>query len=541
MTITGIGSADIIASYTADGVTLTSVQTVTVSLPDSFSITGPDTVSTGKTIQLGIDKPFGTFTWSSSDPDIASVNPDTGEVTGISAGTVTIRATRSDGTIAEHEITVTVDNQPITGTVGDRRKENTTYSYVYDPAQRTITVTGYFEQWDQGAYPALNTVDVIKDLIPVKHEVLDYSGTVQWKLNDFGMDFIGSAAAETPGNTKSFAEMTGETNQSQNTVLLDSSGERTIVITLKPDNVTEQIANNQNFGSDGNMYLNRTVYDGEVTIQLHGEPNAHYKIVIKGKGHPNYNSENNYPSDGISGTLDENGNATITYQLPVTLIETKLQLWEYRNDGGDLDKSDLTVVSCTAHVPDSGGNTTNAAPAQGRSLMRRFSTGALRMGTAEAYVEIPLAAPLRAGESGAVATEASAFSSSGTMDITLKATDTWQKLITGLPVYTVAADGTVYTNYYWAEEIALNGQPVAGYQTAYTFTDGDAATSYMVNAAQPGEQPSIVIRNTPTEEAVELPVTGGRKASGYCLAGGVLLLLSAAGLIYEKRRRWLNG
>lgn len=539
MTITGVGSADITASYTVDGVTLTSARTVTVTLPDSFSVTGPDTVNTDETVQLGIDKPFGTFTWSSSDPGIASVDPDTGEVTGVSEGTVTITATRHDGATAVHEITVEELNQPISGTVGDRLKENKTYSYVYDPAQHTITVTGYFEEWGSGAYPALDTVPELMNLIPVKHEVLSYQGTVQWTLNDFGLNYVGSAVAETPGNTKSFAEMTSDNN-----VKMSSAGERTIVITVKseggndPGTVTEQIVSNQNFGGDGKIYLNRIVCDGEVTIQLRGEPYAYYQLAVSGR--ESNNNWSNYPSNGITGNLDGDGNATITYQLPVTLSATELQLWDYRKDNNGIDKTGLTVVSCTAQVPDTGGNSTNAAPAQGRSLMRRFSTGALRMGSAEAYVSIPLAAPLRAGEPDAAAAEASAFSSSGTMDITLKATDNWQKLITGLPVYTVAADGTVYTNYYWAEEIALNGNPVAGYQSAYTFTDGDAATSYTVNAAQPGEQPSVVIRNTPTEEAVELPVTGGRKVSGYCFAGGVLLLLSAAGLIYQKRRRWLN-
>lgn len=125
------------------------------------------------------------------------------------------------------------------------------------------------------------------------------------------------------------------------------------------------------------------------------------------------------------------------------------------------------------------------------------------------------------------------------MEVTITSADNWQQLVSGLPVYKAAADGTLYTYYYWAEEIEINGQPVAGYTVSYSFTDGDTATSYSINAANPGEDPHVTIRNTPKESpTVELPESGGTGTRPAYEIGGILLLVSAIGYLTYKRRRW---
>ena len=70
----------------------------------------------------------------------------------------------------------------------------------------------------------------------------------------------------------------------------------------------------------------------------------------------------------------------------------------------------------------------------------------------------------------------------------------------------------------------------------YLFTD------YSINAANPGANPLITIKNTPTESpSVELPTTGSTGTRIYYTIGGILLLLSAAGYVTAKRRRWSDG
>ncbi|MBQ8825130.1 MAG: Ig-like domain-containing protein, partial [Ruminococcus sp.] len=116
-TLTAKKDGTAVISATANGVTVE--QTITVTLPSTFEIIGESEVAEGDTIQLSANPAFGTFTWSSSDEDIATVDENTGEVTGVAAGTVTITATRKDcngeiAGIAEKEITVLMGAKEIT-------------------------------------------------------------------------------------------------------------------------------------------------------------------------------------------------------------------------------------------------------------------------------------------------------------------------------------------------------------------------------------------------------------------------------------------
>lgn len=100
ITAHALGKATITAE--CDGLSVT--QEIEVVLPETFSITGESEVTIGSDITLGIDKNYGTFTWESSNTGIATVV--NGKVTGVSAGTVTIKATRNDGKTETKEITV---------------------------------------------------------------------------------------------------------------------------------------------------------------------------------------------------------------------------------------------------------------------------------------------------------------------------------------------------------------------------------------------------------------------------------------------------
>ncbi|MGN0631799.1 MAG: GDSL-type esterase/lipase family protein, partial [Ruminococcus sp.] len=109
-------------------------QTITVNLPADFNITGENEVAIGSDIQLGIDKNYGTFTWSSSSDAIAAVD-QTGKVTGVAEGTVTITAKRNDGWKKTLDITV------IGNTVLHTVDYGETFSYIIPEEARNNVVT----------------------------------------------------------------------------------------------------------------------------------------------------------------------------------------------------------------------------------------------------------------------------------------------------------------------------------------------------------------------------------------------------------------
>ena len=104
----------------------------------------------------------------------------------------------------------------------------------------------------------------------------------------------------------------------------------------------------------------------------------------------------------------------------------------------------------------------------------------------------------------------------------------WTKEITGLPV--VDEEGNKY--YYWVEEVNVP----TGYSASYLDNSIDA-----MEVATLGNTPTVTITNTKVSESVELPTSGGTGTRIYYTVGGLLLLLSAAGYITMKRRRWSDG
>ncbi len=68
----------------------------------------------------------GTFKWSSSKPDVATIDPDTGKVTAISNGSTTITVT--DGTYTSEPFTLNVNNKSFSFTInGEKLDTNETY------------------------------------------------------------------------------------------------------------------------------------------------------------------------------------------------------------------------------------------------------------------------------------------------------------------------------------------------------------------------------------------------------------------------------
>lgn len=89
VTVHGVSGGTATISYSLGGCSVTSV--VTVVPNNGGTITGNDTVCIGTPITISDSQPGGT--WSSSNTSRAMVNPSTGVVTGVSAGTFTISYT----------------------------------------------------------------------------------------------------------------------------------------------------------------------------------------------------------------------------------------------------------------------------------------------------------------------------------------------------------------------------------------------------------------------------------------------------------------
>jgi LPXTG-motif cell wall-anchored protein len=120
------------------------------------------------------------------------------------------------------------------------------------------------------------------------------------------------------------------------------------------------------------------------------------------------------------------------------------------------------------------------------------------------------------------------------MSIDISASDpNWTESI-DLPIY----DESGNRYYYWAEETQINGKTAAGYEVSYLFADADGSTTYCINAESAGEG-LITVLNTKTE-AVLLPESGGKGTRGFFLAGAAIMLLSCAGYLTIKRRRWYS-
>lgn len=103
-TITTVNAGTATVTVYTDG-NVIFTQDITVNLPSDFEITGGTEVDVDSDVQLDVNPKYGTFTWISSNESIATVD-QTGKVTGISPGKVTITAERNDGKSKQKEINV---------------------------------------------------------------------------------------------------------------------------------------------------------------------------------------------------------------------------------------------------------------------------------------------------------------------------------------------------------------------------------------------------------------------------------------------------
>ena len=118
----------------------------------------------------------------------------------------------------------------------------------------------------------------------------------------------------------------------------------------------------------------------------------------------------------------------------------------------------------------------------------------------------------------------------GTYTVTPDRNGFWEKVITGLPKGIPNPDdgtkGTLYT--YYIKEVS-----VPNYQVHYEYVDGNGVTVSPSGGINSG---TITMTNRELE-GYELPATGGAGTIPYTMAGLLLMLLSAAYLMYKYQKR----
>jgi lysophospholipase L1-like esterase len=533
ITLVKPGKSTIQASYQG----LTATVDIDVGLPSSFTA-DPVTVIVGGTAQIQPSPNYGTFTYSvnSGFNDKISVDAN-GVVTASAAGTYekAIRVTRSDGYYVDVTITGS-SSQILTQSTAFGLNASTWHeiSVPSDYSEKEISnVSTHFRNSLNGQYPdySTDTNTYLKPDSLNNNNTYTTNGNIAirgYSQGSTGITGVGCWTSRPTEIEKLVVNFTDGSTYTINNSNYSSGGSGT--------SGTQTIVTNQKLNDEGKLYYGQEIVAGSVEIKLKGEPGANYQIALCGTTQQNnWGTWGNNPSTGISGTLDSNGEATITITLSNAIYNSEIQVWTYQSNGNNLSRSTLTVASCTVTPSTSG----TQSVVQSRKLLSRFNSNTLRLGAALNYTALPLSDE---SETESESTSATAeFNDSGIWEFTLTSSNSWQKQLNGLPVYKVNTDGTLQSYYYWAEEIEINGMPVAGYTVSYSFTDGDSTTDYSINAANLGNNPLIMIKNTPTESpSVELPEAGGSGASIYYITGALLMLLTAAGYTMFKRRRWLS-
>lgn len=164
------GTATITATDPQTGATASYTVTVTAApVPDQKvsidTATAPDKVEQGQTVdgpKVTTDPADTKVTWTSSDPSIATVDPSTGEVTGVKPGKVTVTVTTEDGKgTASYEIEVTEPKSKLDDLIKTEVKDN---DYTYN-ADTSETENGFNEsikltQHDGSILPDINDMEL---------------------------------------------------------------------------------------------------------------------------------------------------------------------------------------------------------------------------------------------------------------------------------------------------------------------------------------------------------------------------------------------
>lgn len=509
-------------------------QEVEVILPSTFSITGANEVTIGEDITLGIDKNYGSFTWTSLNEAYATVDQN-GKVTGVAAGTVTIRATRNDGVSADYAVTVVngdifendnvVVRVPVGETVTIKSPSVTTVdsfdwhdgSIVQTTASgNSIILTGvsagekvikaYADSYSKNATFTVIVYD--KFSVSPATKTLAYGGTVTLTPNTT------DAVTYTIKSGSNFIDISG------NTVTAKSGTEGTAVIEAKNTvtgetaTVTIEVVAEMPVLTGGPISLtgtteitvdsSKTVESISVTVDT-SSGWASMKTYVMNGSTMVASDENTYWWDGSSlffGGTTIGGN-TFTF-----------------NVGKAIDKVQFVYVQGTVNITSYTITYASSSAASTSNLALYGASMATMLYGAEAEEEESV--EIKGQLVDTITLHGSTAWEEG---------KEWQATISNLEVYD--PNGDPY--YYWVIEEHTH----KNYAISYLYKDEDDGTDYCINAEKAGSDGiDITVANTKEEdEGVLMPSTGGEGTMKFYCTGGAMILLSVLAGSNRMRRR----
>lgn len=463
----------------------------TPSTPTQITLTANSTTLKAKeTLQLTSNVTG--VTYSSSNPQVATVDATTGRVTGVAAGSVRITATKDGCTAGTIGLTVEADVKEfplagvsagktitviVTGTAG------TTINgcFGYNDTGSGATNGWYQEQFD-------NKTIGSDGKLTLTHKVRDtYNGN-------------GNAVFQVWHNNSAVSDITYTISDSS------SGGGESGGGSFKWVSVSKN--NTANFSQHkGLVEKIRVVCNGEVTSICNGY--ANFK-----------NGDSSIKSiyvDNTSMTYKENNYFVFdTSDIKDNLTDFVFNL--YNSYNGSMS---ISVTGIEVYVP---------TTPQSLSAPRRAVAAAAVIESEQLLSAANETAGVQtqALENTIDASEVSDSDWASGLLLEIDATDHWQGSVTNLPV----TDSNGNTYYYWAVE-----EPVTGYTPSYLFQDADGSQSNAIKADAQVDGTDIIVLNTKQDTSYTLPSTGGTGVTRYYLIG--LLLMGGSGLVvcYQFRRK----
>ena len=475
--------------------------TVQKSAPAITLTANSTTLKAKETLQLNSN--VAGVTYSSSNPQVATVDATTGLVTGVVAGPVTITATKDGCTAGTIDLTVEADVKefPLAGvsagktiTVTVKGTAGTTingcFGYNDNGSDHPTTPTWY--QWEFGNQ-TINSDGTLTLTHTVRNTYTDGDVFFKvWHNNSAVSDITYTISDSSSGGGESGG----------------GSGGTTGTIDGTTGTVNEQIP------------ISRSVSSIVLDITQDSSASSPLYVTVGNSDNPNGLGGANITVNTNPVTIkDYWGQGTFSMEngkLVISNIPTNVTWMQIMNNNGQA-KVKVTYVI-------------NYATPQSLSAPRRAVAAAAVIESEQLLSAANETAGVQtqALENTIDASEVSDSDWASGLLLEIDATDHWQGSVTNLPV----TDSNGNTYYYWTVE-----EPVTGYTPSYLFQDADGSQSNAIKADAQVDGTDIIILNTKQDTSYTLPSTGGTGVTRYYLIG--LLLMGGSGLVicYQFRRK----
>ena len=482
----------------------------TPSTPTQITLTANSTTLKAKETLQQTSNVTG-VTYSSSNPQVATVDATTGRVTGVAAGSVRITATKDGCTAGTIDLTVEADakekvftipgvsaGKTITVTVKGTAGTTINGCFGYNDRGSDHPTTPTWYQWEFGNQ-TINSDGTLTLTHTVRNTYTD--GDVFFKVwhNNSAVSDITYTISD---SSSSGGESGGGSSGGE-------SGE-TKTVTLKKDTSTEIW-----FKKD-----HSDVAISSITIDAKGLTGSSNLGVNFGIGNDQYAASfyiGNYGSLSINQVGQHCKVSLSGTVFTIDNFECNLDRIIFRSDAYSLS-GDVAITINYATTPQSLSAPRRAVAAAAVIESEQLLSAANETAGVQT----------QALENTIDASEVSDSDWASGLLLEIDASDNWQGSVTNLPV--IDSNGNTY--YYWAVE-----EPVTGYTPSYLFQDADGSQSNAIKADAQVDGTDIIILNTKQDTSYTLPSTGGTGVTRYYLIG--LLLMGGSGLVvcYQFRRK----